>query len=149
MPNYIIIKNGSKMARAVTSKQEYFNLRNSAENRSNLNLVRMGNEDAKSRLVQFAYNDLMPDGIVKGCQHPSQMFAYDVDCQSREESDRIASRLLEIKEQIGLLEISRSARHGLHLILLREKGKTVLENQVRVSMPTSCCIWTTVCLTSR
>ena len=136
MPNYIIIKNGSKMARAVTSKQEYFNLRNSAENRSNLNLVRMGNEDAKSRLVQFAYNDLMPDGVVKGCQHPSLMFAYDVDCQNREESDRIASRLLEMKEQIGLLEISRSARNGLHLILLREKGKTVLENQVRVSMLT-------------
>ena len=103
------------MARAITSKQEYFNLRNSAENRSNLNLVRMGNEDAKGRLVQFAY---------------------DVDCQSREESDRIASRLLEMKEQIGLLEISRSARYGLHLILLREKGKTVLENQVRVSMLT-------------
>ena len=124
------------MARAITSKQEYFNLRNSAENRSNLNLVRMGNEDAKGRLVQFAYNDLMPDGVVKGCQHPSRMFAYDVDCQSREESDRIASRLLEMKEQIGLLEISRSARYGLHLILLREKGKTVLENQVRVSMLT-------------
>ena len=104
MPNYIIIKNGSRMARTITSKQEYLNLRNSAENRSNLNLVRMGNEEAKSRLVQFAYNDLMPDGVVKGCQHPSQMFAYEVYCQNREESDRIAHRLLEIKEQIGLLD---------------------------------------------
>ena len=41
-----------------------------------------------------------------------------------------------MKDEIGLREISRSARNGLHLILTREKGKTVLENQVRVSMLT-------------
>ena len=132
----IKVQNGCKTARIVTSKQEYLNLRNSADNRSNLALVRMGNEDAKSRLVQFAYNDLMPNGVVKGCCHPSSTFAYDVDCQNLDESNRMAKHLLEMKQEIGLLEMSRSARYGLHLILLRERGKTILENQVRVSMLT-------------
>ena len=134
--NRIYLMNGKKMACAVNSKEEYFNLRNSAENRRNLALARQGDEKAKASLIQFAYNDMMPDGKVAGCSHPSSVFAYDVDCANREESDRIAKQLLEMKSEIGLLEISRSARNGLHLILLREKGKTVLENQVRVSMMT-------------
>ena len=133
---YIFIINGKKMAQPINSKEEYFNLRNSEQNRRNLTLARQGDEDAKKRLVQFAYNDLMPDGKVAGCCHPCSLFAYDVDCVNREESDRIAKQLLEMKDEIGLREISRSARNGLHLILTREKGKTVLENQVRVSMLT-------------
>ena len=133
---YIYLMNSKKMAKTINSKEEYFNLRNSAENRRNLALARQGNEDAKKQLVQFAYNDLMPDGKVAGCCHPSSLFAYDVDCANREESNRIAKQLLEMKDEIGLREISRSARNGLHLILTREKGKTVLENQVRVSMLT-------------
>ena len=133
---YIYLLKGKKMAKAINSKEEYFNLRNSAENRRNLALARQGDNDAKARLVQFAYNDLMPDGKVAGCCHPSSLFAYDVDCANREESNRIAKQLLEMKDEINLREISRSARNGLHLILTREKGKTVLENQVRVSMLT-------------
>ena len=133
---YIFLINGKKMAQPINSKEEYFNLRNSEENRRNLALARQGDEKAKAALVQFAYNDMMPDGKVAGCCHPSSLFAYDVDCANREESDRIAKQLLEMKDEIGLREISRSARNGLHLILTREKGKTVLENQVRVSMLT-------------
>ena len=64
------------------------------------------------------------------------MFAYDIDCESLVESNRIAKKLLEMKSEIGLLEMSRSARYGLHLVLRREKGKTILENQVRVSILT-------------
>jgi hypothetical protein len=64
------------------------------------------------------------------------MFAYDVDCASLDESNRIAQKMLEMKTEIGLLEMSRSARYGLHLVLRREMGKTILENQVRVSMLT-------------
>jgi DNA-directed RNA polymerase sigma subunit (sigma70/sigma32) len=64
------------------------------------------------------------------------MFAYDIDCESLDESNRIAQKLLEMKSEIGLLEMSRSARYGLHLVLRRQKGKTILENQVRVSILT-------------
>ena len=132
----IFIRNGKKMAEAINSKEEYFNLRNSAENRSNLAKARQGDEKAKHKLVQIAYNDLMPDGKVEGACHPSSMFAYDVDCASLDESNRIAQKMLEMKSEIGLLEMSRSARYGLHLVLRREMGKTILENQVRVSMLT-------------
>ena len=132
----IFIRNGKKMAEAINSKEEYFNLRNSAENRSNLAKARQGDEKAKHKLVQIAYNDLMPDGKVEGACHPCSMFAYDVDCASLDESNRIAQKMLEMKLEIGLLEMSRSARYGLHLVLRRQMGKTILENQVRVSMLT-------------
>ena len=132
----IYLVNGKKMAQPINSKEEYFNLRNSAENRSNLAKARQGDEQAKHKLVQIAYNDLMPDGKVEGACHPSSMFAYDVDCASLDESNRIAKKMLEMKSEIGLLEMSRSARYGLHLVLRREMGKTILENQVRVSMLT-------------
>lgn len=132
----IFIRNGKKMAEAINSKEEYFNLRNSTENRSNLAKARQGDEKAKHKLVQIAYNDLMPDGKVEGACHPCSMFAYDVDCASLDESNRIAQKMLEMKTEIGLLEMSRSARYGLHLVLRRQMGKTILENQVRVSMLT-------------
>lgn len=124
------------MAQPINSKEEYFNLRNSQKNRLNLALARKGDEVGKKQLLQIAYNDLMPDGKVAGCCHPSSMFAYDIDCESLDESNRIAQKLLEMKSEIGLLEMSRSARYGLHLVLRREKGKTILENQVRVSILT-------------
>ena len=132
----IYLVNGKKMAQTINSKEEYFNLRNSAENRNYLAKARQGDEKAKHKLVQIAYNDLMPDGKVEGACHPSSMFAYDVDCANLDESNRIAQKMLEMKTEIGLLEMSRSARYGLHLVLRREMGKTILENQVRVSMLT-------------
>ena len=124
------------MAQPINSKEEYLNLRNSQQNRMRLALARKGDEVAKKQLLQIAYNDLMPDGKVEGACHPSSMFAYDIDCESIDESNRIAKKLLEMKSEIGLLEMSRSARYGLHLVLRREKGKTILENQVRVSILT-------------
>lgn len=132
----IFIVNGKKMAQPINSKEEYFNLRNSEQNRLHLAHARQGDEQAKKQLLQMAYNDLMPDGKVEGACHPSSMFAYDIDCESLVESNRIAQKLLEMKSEIGLLEMSRSARYGLHLVLRREKGKTILENQVRVSILT-------------
>ena len=124
------------MAQPINSKEEYFNLRNSQQNRLHLAHARQGDEQAKKQLLQMAYNDLMPDGKVEGACHPSSMFAYDIDCESLVESNRIAKKLMEMKSEIGLLEMSRSARYGLHLVLRREKGKTILENQVRVSILT-------------
>ena len=132
----IFILNGKKMAQPINSKEEYFNLRNSEQNRLHLAHARQGDEQAKKQLLQIAYNDLMPDGKVEGACHPSSMFAYDIDCESLVESNRIAKKLIEMKSEIGLLEMSRSARYGLHLVLRREKGKTILENQVRVSILT-------------
>ena len=57
MINYISFGNGHKVARPVYTREEFLALRNSADNLSNVALARMGNAEAKGRLVQFAYND--------------------------------------------------------------------------------------------
>lgn len=137
MINYIFIDgSGRKVARAVKNREEYFLLRNSVPNRQNLMLARNGDDKAKMRLVQFNYNDMLPDGVLKGCCHPASTFAGDIDCESPKECAEIAQRLLALKEEIGLMELSRSARYGLHYVCLRKRGTTILENQVRVAMLT-------------
>jgi len=127
---------GHKVAAPVTSKEEYFVIRNSVSNRENLMKAHQGDEDAKRRLVQFNYNDLLPDGKLAGCCHPSSYFAGDVDCEGIQASKEIAQRFLEHKDEIGLMELSRSARYGLHYVCRRQIGRTILENQVRVAQIT-------------
>ena len=127
---------GHKVAAPVTSKEEYFAIRNTVSNRQNLMKAHQGDEDAKRRLVQFNYNDLLPDGKLAGCCHPSSYFAGDVDCEGLAASKEIAQRFLEHKDEIGLMELSRSARYGLHYVCRRQMGRTILENQVRVALVT-------------
>ena len=79
MIKIITILNGHKVAQTVQNREAFLALRNSSDNLSNLELARMGNSDAKANLVQFAYNDLMPDGKVAGCCHPSDCFFHDID----------------------------------------------------------------------
>ena len=127
---------GHKVAAPVTSKEEYFAIRNTVSNRQNLMKAHQGDEDAKRRLVQFNYNDLLPDGKLAGCCHPSSYFAGDVDCEGIQASKEIAQRFLQHKDEIGLMELSRSARYGLHYVCRRQMGRTILENQVRVAQIT-------------
>ena len=72
----------------------------------------------------------------KCCCHPASTFAHDIDCQSAEQQAVIKQRILEKKDEIGLLELSGSANYGLHAVCRREKGKTILESQVKVSLVT-------------
>ena len=127
---------GHKMARPVTSREEYVALRNTPENAKCFYDARGGQQAAKLKQVQFNYNDLLPDGVLKGCRHPASTFAHDIDCQSAEEQEAIKQRILEKKDEIGLLELSGSANFGLHAVCRREKGMTILESQVKVSMVT-------------
>ena len=124
------------MAAPVTSKEEYLKIRNSLTNRENMMKAHQGDEDAKKRLVQFNYNDLLPDGRLAGCCHPSSYFAGDVDCEGLTVSKDIAQRFLAHKDEIQLMELSRSARFGLHYVCRRQMGRTILENQVRVAQIT-------------
>ena len=41
-----------------------------------------------------------------------------------------------MKDELGLVEVSESASYGVHAVGRREKGKTILENQVRISFLT-------------
>ena len=137
MINLITIDgSGRKVARPVTNREEYLAQRNAPENVQNFLSARGGDKKAKARQVQYNYNDLLPDGVLKGCHHVASTFAHDIDCQSAEEQERIKQVLLEKKDAIGLLELSGSANYGLHAVCRRKRGKTILENQVRLSMLT-------------
>ena len=134
--NLVYLKDGVKLTRPVLSREEYFRLRNTPENAKNFYDARGGNEKAKGDQVQFCYNDLLPNGVLAGCCHPSSTFAHDIDCGDQEEQQRIKEVLLAKKEEIGLLELSGSARYGLHAVCRRQPNKTVRECQYALSMAT-------------
>ena len=134
MVNYIYIDaDGHKKARRVTNREEYLALRNTPENCRHFALGRNGDDKEKAQQTQFNYNDLLPDGVLKGCRHPSSTFSHDIDCGEEKACRQMATQLLEMREEIGLLELSVSARWGLHAICRREPHKTILESMVRVS----------------
>ena len=137
MSCYLIkVENGHKVARSITSEEEYKQLRGSNEQKANLRLARAGNDTAKRRLVQFNYSGHYPQGVVKGMKLPSGAFGFDMD--EPEAFAKAAKLLLKEPEKFGLLMLERSARQGGHAVFEREKGKTVLENQVRIATMLKC-----------
>ena len=138
MINYIYQKDGKgpKLARPVKSREEYIVLRNAPDNAKNFYDARGGDENAKGNQIEFNYNDLLPDGVLKGCKHPSSTFAHDIDCGDAQEQVRLKDEILAMKDEIGLLELSGSARYGLHAVCRRQPGRTVRECQYAISMAT-------------
>ena len=137
MSCYLIkVENGHKVARSITSEEEYKQLRGSNEQKANLRLARAGNDAAKRRLVQFNYSGHYPQGVVKGMKLPSTAFGFDMD--EPEAFAKAAKALLKEPEKFGLLMLERSARQGGHAVFKREMGKTILENQVRISTMLEC-----------
>ena len=138
MVNLIYQKNGKgpKYARPIKDSKEYIAMRNAPDNAKSFYDARGGHEAAKAQQIQFCYNDLLPDGKLKGCCHPSSTFAHDIDCGDAAEQERIKAVLLEKKDEIGLQELSGSARYGIHAVCRREQGKTIRECQFRLSMLT-------------
>ena len=137
MSCYLIkVENGHKVARSITSEEEYKQLRGSNEQKANLRLARAGNDAAKRRLVQFNYSGHYPQGVVKGMKLPSGAFGFDMD--EPEAFTKAAKLLLKEPDRYGLLMLERSARQGGHAVFEREKGKTILENQVRIATMLKC-----------
>ena len=137
MSCYLIkVENGHKVARSITSEEEYKQLRGSNEQKANLRLARAGNDAAKRRLVQFNYSGHYPQGVVKGMKLPSCAFGFDMD--EPEAFAKAAKLLLKEPDKYGLLMLERSARQGGHAVFEREMGKTVLENQVRIATMLKC-----------
>ena len=137
MSCYLIkVENGHKVARPITSEEEYKQLRGSNEQKANLRLARAGNDAAKRRLIQFNYSGHYPQGVVKGMKLPSSAFGFDMD--EPEAFAKAAKLLLKEPSKNGLLMLERSARQGGHAVFEREKGKTILENQVRIATMLKC-----------
>lgn len=137
MSCYLIkVENGHKVARPITSEEEYKQLRGSKEQKANLRQARAGSDAAKRRLIQFNYSGHYPNGVVKGMKLPSQAFGFDMD--EPEAFAKTAKLLLKEPGKYGLLMLERSARQGGHAVFEREKGKTILENQVRIATMLKC-----------
>lgn len=137
MSCYLIkVENGHKVARSITSEEEYRKIRGSYEQKANLRLVREGNDGAKRRLVQFNYSGHYPQGVVKGTKLPSRAFGFDLD--DKQDFEKAAKLMLQEPEKYGLLMLERSARQGGHAVCKREMGKTILENQVRIAKLMEC-----------
>ena len=137
MSCYLIkVENGHKVARSITSQEEYKLIRGSYEQKANLRLAREGNDGAKRRLVQFNYSGHYPQGVVKGTNLPSRAFGFDLD--DKQDFEKAAKLMLQEPEKYGLLMLERSARQGGHAVCKREMGKTILENQVRIAKMLEC-----------
>ena len=137
MSCYLIkVENGHKVARSITSEEEYKLIRGSYEQKANLRLAREGNDGAKRRLVQFNYSGHYPQGVVKGTKLPSRAFGFDLD--DKQDFEKTAKLMLQEPEKYGLLMLERSARQGGHAVCKREMGKTILENQVRIAKMMEC-----------
>ena len=110
-----------KKMRPIHSREEYMQLRDSAEQKSILAAVRGGNEALKNRLVQFNYSCLPnDDGTLKGSKRMSTTVAMDIDHVPPEEMQPLKERILAHKEELGLLMLEVSARgQGYHFVFTR------------------------------
>ena len=134
MVNLITIDGaGHKVGHPITNREDYFAHRNTVDNKKNFESAREGDNNAKRRLVQFNYNDQLPDGLLAGCCTAASTFCIDIDCGEKATCKQIADRILEKKEVLNLLELTISPNWGLHAICRRQFGKTILENQIRFS----------------
>ena len=168
MSVYLIsVRGGRKVALPVLTEESYRRLRNTSSQQANLRQARMGNQAAKRRLIQFNYSGYYPDGVVKGCRLPSQAFGFDVDDAGEferiakmlmekrgpamesqgtgarqgtagSEAEGAAAEGATLAERLGLLMLERSASQGGHAVFKRERGKTILENQVRIAKALDC-----------
>ena len=138
MMNLVYKMGGEKHCRTIKTQEELIAACNTPENIQNWNDYRRTGEDRfKHALVQVNYNCQVPDGgLLKGIRTVSPFFFYDIDCRDREECRRIIHQLLQMREELGLVEVAESASYGVHAVARRMPGKTILECQVRISMLT-------------
>ena len=133
----VYYKNGTKMMRGITSRDEYIGLRNKPSNVEYTSAARLGNPEAKRRMIQFNYSCLPAEGgKLKGAKTVSNSVGMDIDLKptpdpslgrgeacGKEQTDNIIKvlidRVLQMKDELGLLMLERSATKGLHIVFKR------------------------------
>ena len=126
----IYYQNGVKMMRPVVSGEQYRLLRGSARQRAVVKAVREGDEAQKQRLLQMNYSCLPnEDGSLKGATRLSNSVGMGIDHIAPEELPKVRERILEKKEELGLLMLELSARGaGYHLVFRRRAELSQEEN---------------------
>ena len=109
------------MMRPVLSREEYLALRGTEKQKAILKTVRGGDERQKHRLIQMNYSCLPnEDGSLKGSTRMSTTVGMDIDHITPEEMPVVKERILQKKDELGLLMLETSARKGgYHLVFKR------------------------------
>ena len=131
MSAYLIsFKDGAKYMRPVLTEEAYRKLRNSKKQRDTVKIIREGDDKWKKALIQMNYSCLPnEDGSLKGATRMSTSIAMDVDHIPAEEMEAVKERILEKKEELGLLMLELSARaQGYHLVFKRKPELSQEEN---------------------
>ena len=117
----IYYKDGVKMMRPVHTREEYLALRNGGEQQAVVQAVRQGDESRKSSLVQMNYSCLPnDDGTLKGSKRMSKTVGMDIDHLTAEDMPKVKERILQKKDELGLLMLEESVRGaGYHLVFRR------------------------------
>lgn len=131
------LKGGKEWATPVNSIEEYRALRNDAGHLALLQQMRQEEDKEKRDALKnnsrtFYYQSHFPKGWVQGSKDPSDSVFVDID--DPEAFERAKAMLLPDPEKYGMLMMERSISQGGHVVFVREKGKTILENQVRIAM---------------
>ena len=112
---------GAKFMRPIHTREEYLALRNGGCQMEYMRRIRAGEEHLKSELVQMNYSCLPnPDGTLKGSKTMSTTVGMDIDHLSPDEMPVVRERILNKKDELGLLMLEESARGGgYHLVFKR------------------------------
>ena len=126
----IEMRDGVKYMRPVPNREEYLRLRDSKDQQDTLKTVRERDERQKNRLIQMNYSCLPnEDGTLKGATRITTTIGMDIDHVPAEELEAIKERILEKKEELGLLMLELSARGaGYHLVFKRRTEMSQEEN---------------------
>ncbi len=112
---------GAKFMRPIHNREEYLQSRNSDKQQLTLKAVRSGEEGRKSQLIQMNYSCLPnEDGTLKGSKRMSTTVGMDIDHITPEDMPKVKERILQKKDELGLLMMEESARGGgYHLVFRR------------------------------
>ena len=126
----IYYKDGAKVMRPILNREEYLALRDSEKQKAIVKAVRGGDEKLKMRLAQMNYSCLPgEEGHLKGATRMSTTVGMDVDHINAEEMESVKERILEKREELGLLMLEKSARGaGYHLVFRRREELSQEEN---------------------
>ena len=125
---------GIKMMHLVKSREEYLRLRNSGNQIANVSEARNGNIEAKRDLVQMNYSCLPAEGgLLRGATRQSNSVGMDLDFDPmRPDYDQLMAELpakvIEKKDELGLLMLERSATKGFHVVFRRRTDMSQVEN---------------------
>lgn len=126
----IYYQDGAKMMRPILTREEYINLRESKKQKNLIARIRNGQEELKTKLVQFAYSCLPnPDGTLKDSTTLSSTIGMDIDHIHPEQMQAVKEQILSKKDELGLLMLELSARAaGYHLVFKRREELNQEEN---------------------